>query len=74
MAIDQRRTSARSPAIYDLRETGMAVAPAELAEAMRAGEGEEQRFELGPVELELTIVAAPDRRPVISGAQAAGER
>lgn len=27
----------------------------ELAEAMRAGEGELLRFELGPIELELTV-------------------
>ncbi|OZM81943.1 trypco2 family protein [Pseudonocardia sp. MH-G8] len=28
---------------------------AELAEAVRAGEGEDLQFELGPVELELTV-------------------
>ncbi|GAA1196443.1 trypco2 family protein [Pseudonocardia alaniniphila] len=48
----------------DMRETdGMALAlaevvanlRAELAEAMRAGKDEELRFELGPVELELTV-------------------
>jgi hypothetical protein len=88
---------------------------AELVEAMRAGDGEELRFELGPVEVELTVAvdreakpgakvkfwvlelgadtkigslstqrikltldprhaASPGRRPVISGAEEAGER
>lgn len=36
---------------------------AELAEAMRAGENEELLFELGPVELELTVAVAKEAKP-----------
>lgn len=36
---------------------------AELAEAMSAGEGEDLRFELGPVELELTIAVDKEAKP-----------
>jgi Trypsin-co-occurring domain 2 len=36
---------------------------AELAEAMRAGEGEELRFELGPVEVELTVAVDREAKP-----------
>jgi hypothetical protein len=35
----------------------------ELSEAMRAGEGEDLRFELGPVELELTIGVDKEAKP-----------
>jgi NTP-dependent ternary system trypsin peptidase co-occuring protein len=35
----------------------------ELAEAMRAGEDEELRFELGPVELELTVGVDKEAKP-----------
>jgi hypothetical protein len=36
---------------------------AELAEAMKAGEGEELRFELGPVEVELTVAVDREAKP-----------
>jgi Trypsin-co-occurring domain 2 len=36
---------------------------AELAEAMRAGEDEQLRFELGPVELELTVGIDKEAKP-----------
>jgi hypothetical protein len=36
---------------------------AELIEAMRAGEGEELRFELGPVEVELTVAVDREAKP-----------
>jgi hypothetical protein len=36
---------------------------AELAEAMRSGEDEELRFELGPVELELTVGVEKEAKP-----------
>jgi hypothetical protein len=36
---------------------------AELAEAMRAGEDEQLRFELGPVELELTVGVDKEAKP-----------
>lgn len=35
----------------------------ELTEAMRAGENEELRFELGPVELELTVAVTREAKP-----------
>ncbi len=53
----------------------------ELTAAMRDGEGEELRFELGPVELELTVGVSRDPcrrgvagKPLISGSEQAGER
>jgi Trypsin-co-occurring domain 2 len=36
---------------------------AELAEAMSAGEDEQLRFELGPVELELTVGVEKEAKP-----------
>jgi hypothetical protein len=36
---------------------------AELAEAMRAGENEQLRFELGPVEVELTVGVDKEAKP-----------
>lgn len=36
---------------------------AELSAAMHAGDGEELRFELGPVELELTLAVSKDAGP-----------
>ncbi|MGE3289106.1 MAG: trypco2 family protein [Pseudonocardia sp.] len=36
---------------------------AELAEAMRAGEESDLRFELGPVELELNVAVAKEATP-----------
>lgn len=36
---------------------------AELTEAMRAGADEELRFELGPVELELTVAVDKEAKP-----------
>jgi hypothetical protein len=36
---------------------------AELAEAMRAGENEQLRFELGPVEVELTVGVEKEAKP-----------
>ncbi|GHJ37988.1 trypco2 family protein [Streptomyces sp. TS71-3] len=36
---------------------------AELSAAMHAGDGEELRFELGPVELELTLAVSRDAGP-----------
>jgi hypothetical protein len=36
---------------------------AELAEAMRAGKDEQLLFELGPVELELTVGVTKEARP-----------
>lgn len=36
---------------------------AELTEAMHAGEGEDLRFELGPVELELTVAVTKEAKP-----------
>jgi hypothetical protein len=36
---------------------------AELTEAMRAGDREELRFELGPVELELTLAVSKEVKP-----------
>ena len=36
---------------------------AELTEAMHAGEGEDLRFELGPVELELTVAVSKEAKP-----------
>ncbi|MFL6122300.1 trypco2 family protein [Actinophytocola sp.] len=36
---------------------------AELVEAMRAGDGAELRFELGPVELELTVAMSKEVKP-----------
>jgi len=36
---------------------------AELTEAMRAGEHAELRFELGPVELELTLAVSKEVKP-----------
>jgi hypothetical protein len=36
---------------------------AELTEAMRAGEDEQLRFELGPVELELTVGVDKEAKP-----------
>jgi hypothetical protein len=36
---------------------------AELTEAMVAGDGEELRFELGPVELELTLAVSKEVKP-----------
>lgn len=36
---------------------------AELTEAMSAGEGTDLRFELGPVELELTIAVNKEAKP-----------
>lgn len=36
---------------------------AELIEAIQAGHGSDLRFELGPVELELTIVVDKEARP-----------
>ncbi|MCA1696088.1 MAG: hypothetical protein LC749_15935 [Actinobacteria bacterium] len=35
----------------------------ELTEAMRAGEGADLRFELGPVELELTVAVEKEAKP-----------
>jgi hypothetical protein len=35
----------------------------ELSAAMRAGEGEDLRFELGPVELELTVEVSKEAGP-----------
>ena len=35
----------------------------ELSVAMRAGEGEDLRFELGPVELELTVAVSKEAGP-----------
>ena len=35
----------------------------ELSAAMRAGEGEDLRFELGPVELELTVAVSKEAGP-----------
>ena len=35
----------------------------ELSVAMREGEGEELRFELGPVELELTVAVSKEAGP-----------
>lgn len=35
----------------------------ELAQAMQAGEGEDLRFELGPVELELTVAVDKEAKP-----------
>lgn len=37
------------------------VLRAELAEAIREGQGEAVRFELGPVELEVNVVVARER-------------
>jgi len=36
---------------------------AELTEAMRKGDGAELRFELGPVELELTVAVSKEVKP-----------
>lgn len=36
---------------------------AELTEAMNAGEGADLRFEIGPVELELTVVVDKEAKP-----------
>lgn len=36
---------------------------AELADAMRAGENEQLRFELGPVEVELTVGVDKEAKP-----------
>ena len=36
---------------------------ADLAEAMRAGENEQLRFELGPVEVELTVGVEKEAKP-----------
>jgi Trypsin-co-occurring domain 2 len=36
---------------------------AELTEAMRTGEGSDLRFELGPVELELTVAVDKEAKP-----------
>ncbi|SMD24001.1 trypco2 family protein [Lentzea albidocapillata] len=36
---------------------------AELTEAMHAGENEDLRFELGPVELELTVAVTKEAKP-----------
>jgi hypothetical protein len=36
---------------------------AELAEAMRTGENEQLRFELGPVEVELTVGVEKEAKP-----------
>lgn len=36
---------------------------AELSEALHAGEGSDVRFELGPVELEVTVVVAKEAKP-----------
>ncbi|MET9625931.1 trypco2 family protein [Lentzea sp. NPDC006480] len=35
----------------------------ELTEAMQAGENEDLRFELGPVELELTVAVTKEAKP-----------
>lgn len=36
---------------------------ADLTEAMRSGDGAELRFELGPVELELTVAVTKEVKP-----------
>jgi hypothetical protein len=53
----------------------------ELSAAMRESEGKDLRFELGPVELELTVGVSRDPRrrgvagkPLISGSEQADER